>query len=116
MFGAWRLMLAFEVVIFHLFMIPIIGPYAVISFFVLSGFLMTTIMQKTYGYTAKGMGVFALNRLLRLYPNLWFACLVTIGAILVFGATTMEAFHRGMTMPDNGWDWFQNLSLIFFDT
>lgn len=50
------MLLAFEVVVFHLLSVPIIGRYAVMSFFVLSGFLMTTIMHQTYGYTLKGRG------------------------------------------------------------
>ena len=115
MFGLWRLILAFEVVINHLFLIPILGPFAVVSFFTLSAFLMTMIMQKTYGYSAKGFGAFALNRVLRLHPNFWYAGLVSVICILVFGEATMSSLNVAFTMPANGWEWFQNVSMIYAD-
>ena len=61
MFGVFRLILAFNVVAFHIAGIPTIGRYAVYSFFILSGFLMATIMHKTYGYDVQGLKKYALN-------------------------------------------------------
>ena len=53
--GIYRFLLALNVVIFHLLDVPAIGPFAVFSFFVLSGFLMTLIMKETYGYSLSGL-------------------------------------------------------------
>lgn len=113
MFGTWRLILAFEVFVFHVVGIPVIGRYAVISFFVLSGFLMTAIMHQSYGYCAKGLGAFAANRALRLYPNMWFACLVTLLGIAWFGEAESYGFLKALSYPATWQEWAQNFSLIF---
>jgi peptidoglycan/LPS O-acetylase OafA/YrhL len=68
LFGIFRFTLALNVMIFHVMAIKVIGPYAVYSFFILSGFLMTTIMKNTYGYTVSGFKSYAYNRLLRIFP------------------------------------------------
>ena len=73
MFGIWRTLLAIEVVAYHILPLPLIGRYAVFSFFVLSGFLMTEIMQRAYGYTPGGSVRYLANRALRLLPSYWFA-------------------------------------------
>lgn len=115
MFGIWRLILAFEVVVFHLLSVPVTGMYAVGSFFVLSGFLMTMIMNTTYGYTVKGFSAYWLNRMLRLYPNSWFAILFTVSAVSLFGPDAMRSYRFLMELPVSGLQWFENLSLIYLD-
>ncbi|WXG52262.1 MAG: hypothetical protein RNU03_15995 [Candidatus Sedimenticola sp. (ex Thyasira tokunagai)] len=82
MFGLYRTGLALWVMIFHLLDIPVIGPYAVFSFFALSGFLMTTIMHDTYGYNISGIKRYVINRFLRLYPMYWMVAVVSILAIM----------------------------------
>jgi peptidoglycan/LPS O-acetylase OafA/YrhL len=44
-----------------------IGGYAVFGFYILSGYLMTLIMQKNYGYSRGGVARYAVNRFLRIY-------------------------------------------------
>ena len=61
MFGVYRFLLALNVVFYHVLDVPGIGPLAVYSFFVLSGFLMTMIMQQTYGYSVTGIKKYAIN-------------------------------------------------------
>ena len=68
MFGILRTLLAINVVLLHIFNVPKLGNYSVSFFFVLSGFLMTLIMNKTYGFTSSGVVFFWKNRILRLYP------------------------------------------------
>ena len=62
MFGVWRTMLALSVVAYHLLYFPVIGKYAVFSFFVLSGFLTTTVMQgSTADCVAAALGLFVIH-------------------------------------------------------
>ena len=92
--GIYRFLLALNVVIFHLLGVPAIGPFAVFSFFVLSGFLMTLIMKETYGYSLSGLSKYAMNRFLRLFPSYWVLLLITILAIGLVGNSNSKAFHR----------------------
>ena len=113
MFGIWRTLLAIEVVAHHLLNLPVIGFYAVFSFFVLSGFLMTAIMHETYGYSLAGLGRYLSNRALRLFPNYWFAVAVSLVLIAVLGAGWVTRYNAAMAMPETPFDWLQNLSMIF---
>jgi peptidoglycan/LPS O-acetylase OafA/YrhL len=115
MFGIWRTLLAIEVVAFHLFFVPFIGAYAVFSFFVLSGFLMTAIMQGTYGYSRGGFARYIGNRALRLYPNYWFALGVSIALVLIAGAPTVLAYHPAIALPTTFAAWAENVSMIFIN-
>jgi len=115
MFGGFRLYLAVAVMAFHLMGVPAIGEGAVASFFVLSGFLMTMIMTETYGYTAKGMGAFAMNRWLRLYPAYWVAIALSVGVILITGEQFSAAFNEVLILPHNPGAWLGNATMIFPD-
>lgn len=85
MFGLYRTFLALWVVAAHLLVVQI-GSYAVQAFFALSGYLMTYIMTKNYGYSVKGLRAFAMNRFLRLYPVYWALLLITTVAIMFIGS------------------------------
>lgn len=113
MFGMWRLLLACEVLLFHLLYLREIGNWAVISFFVLSGFLMTAVMQQSYGYSGKGLRTFAANRALRLYPSHWFACLFAVFLIGAFGEEAIASYHSAIFLPGTMVEWFQVLSLVY---
>lgn len=115
MFGIWRTALALEVALYHLAGVPLIGEYAVGSFFVLSGYLMTAIMTQSYGYTLKGRMRFFANRALRLLPGYWFSIAVTLVLIALIGAPYMAAYHKGMQVPATLGSWLQNLSMLFLD-
>lgn len=114
MFGIWRVLLAIEVVIYHLVDVPVIGEYAVFGFFVLSGFLMTAIMQGPYGYTHAGFMRYLQNRALRLYPNYCFALIVSLGIMALFGQVEVEAYNPHMIVPPTLGAWLENLTMIFF--
>lgn len=113
MFGIWRMLLAVEVVAQHLLLAPFIGFYAVFSFFVLSGFLMTAIMHGTYGYSVAGFLRYLANRALRLYPSYWFAVTISLALIALIGADAIARQNPAMTMPQSIGQWVQNLSMIF---
>ncbi len=114
MFGIWRVLLAIEVVIYHLIDVPVIGEYAVFGFFVLSGFLMTAVMHGTYGYTRTGFARYLQNRALRLYPNYYFAVLVSLGVVALFGQIAVQAYNPHMIVPPTPAAWLENLTMIFF--
>ncbi len=102
-------------VLAHLISVPIIGRYAVMSFFVLSGFLMTTIMHQTYGYTWRGRSTYAFNRMLRLYPNFWFAIFISLLLIAIFGGSVVQDYKPEMHLPRTLCQWFENFSMLYLD-
>lgn len=113
MFGTYRTLLSFAVVASHLATVPYLGQFAVHGFFVLSGFLMTYVMQRSYGYTVRGRLTFAASRALRLYP-MYFAVLgLTVLTILVLGADRVAAFKETMRLPQDLGDVLQNLTMIY---
>lgn len=114
MFGLYRFCLSLAVVTNHLLAIPILGHYAVHGFFILSGYLMTLIMVKTYGYSANGIGRFCLNRILRLYPTYWVILALSILAILWFGEENSRKYRTFMFVPENLSQWLQNLTLTYW--
>jgi peptidoglycan/LPS O-acetylase OafA/YrhL len=113
MFGVWRTLLALCVVAFHLLLIPVIGEYAVFSFFVLSGFLMTTIMHDSYGYGLEGLRRYALNRFLRLYPAYWVAAAIGLLVIFACGEEAVRAYKPEIYAPDHLSAFVFNLAMIF---
>ncbi len=115
MFGAYRFLLALNVAFFHLADVPAIGPFAVFSFFVLSGYLMTAVMHGSYSYTPNGFARFWTNRFLRLFPFYWITVAVTLGVIvLVTGERYASDFHPALSVPDSFGEWAQNLTLVFW--
>jgi peptidoglycan/LPS O-acetylase OafA/YrhL len=113
MFGFFRLFLAVNVVIYHLLDVPAIGPFAVYSFFILSGFLMTMIMQQTYGYSLSGFKSYAFNRFLRLYPVYWALLVIVMFVIWLVGADSSLAFHPTMRIPNDFSSWMANLFMVY---
>lgn len=72
--GAYRLLLAVLVAVSHMgktFMGLNPGVVAVISFLIISGFVMTSLIERSYRAPAK-VGLFYLDRALRLYPQFLF--------------------------------------------
>ncbi len=112
MFGTYRVLLATLVVLLHYANVPFIGQYAVFGFFILSGYLMTFIMQNNYGYSAKGIAGYALNRFLRIYPLYWFSCCVAALILVALGPTHTTDINWLFSMPENIVGWFRNIALI----
>ncbi|WOJ98282.1 acyltransferase [Congregibacter brevis] len=106
-------MLAYWVMVFHLVDIPVIGGYAVYAFFVLSGFLMTAIMQESYGYSARGLSRYALNRFLRLYPAYWFVLCITVILLLLTDQVYIRAYKDVLFLPESVGQFLANASMIY---
>lgn len=113
MFGTYRTFLAVLVILLHLGGVDVIGAYAVFGFYILSGYLMTFIMQRNYGYTKEGIVKYALNRFLRVYPIYWAACLLTLIIIVLLGGAFVADFHSAMVAPDNVGGILKNIFLFF---
>ncbi len=113
MFGTYRTFLAVLVVFLHLGGMPVIGGYAVFGFYILSGYLMTHIMNINYGYTRKGIAKYSLNRFLRIYPIYWLASLISVFIALWFGADVTKAYHSAIYLPENLKDILGNIFLFF---
>lgn len=112
MFGTYRTLLALTVVFVHFSQIAeLSGLYAVFGFFVLSGYLMTLIMNESYGYTRKGIAAFTVNRFLRIYPIYWFALLIAVGILLLIQGKIWKG-GSNFFMPENAFQWFQNIALV----
>lgn len=106
-------MLAIEVLLFHLVGLPVIGRFAVFSFFVLSGYVITAIMHRTYGYTASGRLYFAQNRALRLLPTYWIAAVFSIAVILWVGPDVAHSYHYALAIPRTARAIFENATMLF---
>lgn len=113
MFGTYRTFLAFMVVALHLGGVPKIGAYAVFGFYCLSGYLMTLIMQTNYGYTAKGISKYALNRFLRIYPIYWISILFSVVLIWNLGDAYTSNYHPLIYLPGDFIELIQNIMLFF---
>jgi peptidoglycan/LPS O-acetylase OafA/YrhL len=113
MFGTYRTILALAVIVHHLLSVPVIGQYAVHGFFILSGYLMTLIMHKSYGYSARGILSFGFNRFLRLYPSYWIVLILSAAIILAVGVDNARSYHSGIYLPSTAGEWLQNLSLFY---
>src|SRR5215471_16043858 len=111
MFGSLRFLLALMVMLGHLVggdQLAHYGYYAVRGFFVLSGFLMTAGLHEVYRFD--GRRYFA-NRALRLLPQYYIVCLLTLGVILV--APDSAARFIQQWTPDLLWrDAVTNLILL----
>lgn len=115
MFGFLRLWLAVMVVVGHLFWLPDIGRYAVFNFYILSGYLMTTVMHESYGYSSQGVGKFVGNRFLRLYPTYWAAALFSIVLIIYMGENDASRLAPAMKLPREPLQIFANVTMLFPD-
>lgn len=113
MFGLFRLYLALAVVAHHLLRVPTVGNAAVFAFFTLSGFLMTHVLAKTYGYGPKGFAAYLFNRALRLLPAYWVAIGLSLLFILIVGEPFADKFNDAFGIPPDLASWGMNVTMIF---
>jgi peptidoglycan/LPS O-acetylase OafA/YrhL len=87
-----------------------LGAHSVTGFYMISGYLMTMVINETYvGWT--GLLRYATNRFLRIYPLYWLAAILTIfGIILVPHA--FENINPALKLPSDANLWFRNLTLV----
>ncbi|MCK9259290.1 MAG: acyltransferase [Azoarcus sp.] len=112
MFGFFRTLLALAVVLEHLGPAHYIGPYAVFGFYVLSGYLMTLIVHETYGYTARGVLRYAINRWLRIFPIYYLAALISLVLVTLLGEPLTRSFHENIGLPSTMNEVARNVGLL----
>ena len=108
MFGTYRLILAFMVIFLHLAGWPGFGEYAVFTFFCLSGFLMTFIINENYGHTKEGRKKYLFNRLLRIYPLYLCAGIFSLVVIFMLGEGYTSSVIFNLKYPDSLSSWLSN--------
>jgi peptidoglycan/LPS O-acetylase OafA/YrhL len=76
------------------------GNIAVFAFYTLSGYLMTRVLNTRYGFTWRGTGAFALNRILRLWPAYLAILLAVVLADQVLPLSKFLAIIRTPSNPE----------------
>lgn len=113
--GSWRLLLAGFVAASHLWARMVQGPaaYAVWGFYVLSGYLMTYVLIRKYGFDARGIKDYAFNRFIRIYPGYWVALLL---GVVVYQTLKTRGIDPSQLNPEyflpEGWNWLNPLTLF----
>jgi peptidoglycan/LPS O-acetylase OafA/YrhL len=113
-FGSWRFALAVMVAISHLWARMIGGPaaYAVWGFFVLSGYLMTYVLTRKYGFDASGLRAYAFNRFVRIMPSYYVAVITGIVTIIALrNCVDLTRLNPQFAIP-HGWHWLNPLTLL----
>jgi len=103
MFGILRYVLALFVIFQHLGGLAEMGKYAVFIFFMLSGYLMTLILNENYRGNIKG---YLTNRILRIYPPYVFVVAIT-ALLVVFLPGFVYAFDL-RNYPNGFFPWLGN--------
>lgn len=102
MFGTYRFVLALLVALGHFWMRAQPAPiYAVFCFYLLSGYLMCVVLNGTYGFSPRGIGLFLANRALRIYPPY----LVMLVVLLLTSAVIPQVPRPLRLVPPGGWTW-----------
>ncbi len=107
-----RFLLAFNVVIFHIWnpIAPGAGPVAVLAFFYISGYLITQILQEVYAAPGQ-IGAFFLNRFLRIYPQYFGALLLGLASIYFFPETAY-GIHTNLSWPEGAGEWIPQFTIF----
>ena len=90
-----------------------LGVHAVEVFFVISGYLMTLVVNERYGCDAAGFGRFWSNRILRLYPSYWVVLSLTVVTIFLVGQDFTREFKSVIYFPGTIAGWLQNISMLY---
>lgn len=109
--GTTRFVLAMMVLLNHLWLptANLIGAHAVIAFYMISGYLMTKIVNEVY--TGRwGRGRYLLNRFLRIYPLYWVVFAITLLGLVVL-PQYFGSLYSLIHLPVSGEEWLANLTL-----
>lgn len=113
MFGIYRFILALLVVVTHIGKVEIYGGFAVWGFFMLSGFLITGVLNWRYGFTKAGLVEFAWSRALRLYPIYWLSTLLALLAVLVLSPSiNPQTINNAFAIPNSLFDQLAGFFII----
>ena len=114
-FGSFRLFLALLVAASHVGQgtpgIGHLGIFAVIAFYVLSGYLMTRVLHEVYAFD---FTPFFANRALRLFPLYYAVCALTLPLVLLFPAEAGK-YHVAYAVLTRPLDLLGNLLIVPFE-
>jgi peptidoglycan/LPS O-acetylase OafA/YrhL len=112
-FGVYRLALAAAVVFTHTtgwrWVYP--GLYAVFAFYVLSGYVVAFILDRTYLRASRGLARFAANRALRVFPLYWLTLAASLILIARYPSVCRSVFPD-MVVPEGLLQWASNLTTL----
>jgi len=112
MFGILRYLLSLLVVQTHIWQITHwSGFYAVFSFYLLSGYLMTMVINERYNQGASGFLKYLANRALRIYPP-YLAVLVMAIAVVSCFPDIARSVHRSFSLPATREAWLKNIFIV----
>lgn len=112
MFGLLRYFLALLVVQTHLWQITHwSGFYAVFAFYLLSGYLMTMVINERYDRGAAGFLKYLANRALRIYPP-YLAVVVMAIAVASYFPDIALSVHRNFSLPVTREAWLKNIFIV----
>jgi peptidoglycan/LPS O-acetylase OafA/YrhL len=109
LFGTLRFVLALMVMLSHLWTELSLwaGPYAVFGFFLLSGYLMARVLNRSYA-SAGGTRRFFANRALRIYPP--YLAILALSVLLVsIVPETARGLNPHLVPPTDVLEWLRNL-------
>lgn len=110
--GAWRFVLALLVVNGHLNDDWWAATWAVFSFYVLSGYLITMIVNRTYGFTLRGFTSFLANRVLRIHPPYYAAVGLSLVVLAVLPGSFLGGYNTAIRLPETGYDLVSNAAIL----
>ena len=117
MFGLYRYALAAMVVYGHLYgflwglSVKYAAGYGVISFYVLSGFLMAFILNEVYGFYGGGLIRFFINRIIRIFSPYLVVLAVSLAVILALPSVARD-LNDNLLFPSSVMDWVHNIAIF----
>ena len=110
--GWFRLFLALLVVYAHYFPnIGNTGKYAVFSFYLVSGYLITAVTCGRYSDGLRGFAAFLLNRVLRIYPAYLAASVFSV-AVILQAPDVAARISPYMHLPDSLQGWLPQVAIF----
>ena len=114
MFGTLRFFLALLVVQGHIWpeLASWTGVYSVYSFYILSGYLMALVLDRTYPFTVAGTRSFLLNRALRIYPPYLLVVVATIPLMIAYPEVFARLNDAVFYLPESLDAWLRNFAIF----
>jgi len=78
----------------------------------LSGYLMTLIMNDRYHYTINGISKYMTNRVLRIYPQYWVLLIITIIVLAYIPENQLNRINGALVLPKTVEDWLANIFIL----
>jgi len=112
-FGTYRLLLALLVLLKHFKATEVFAGLAVWGFFVLSGFLITGVLNTRYRPGSTGLTEFVINRALRIFPTYWLSVIIAFLSIgLLSHLVDPRSINSALGIPGNFLEWISAIFIV----